>query len=143
MAKHFNNEGLIGYNSKDKIKIPISQTGEMSTETRHVFQIIMNNADFKTMDDSIQGNRLANAIDKAEGKDEIAIEDGVHDWLKRKAEQVCPTLFRVNGSIVYEFIKEGFNKPHQPKGKEKGKEAKDALPTKEGGEQEEKQHSEE
>lgn len=129
--KHFSNKGIIGYNGKDKVKIPISQAGEMSTETRHVFLVILNNAEFKTIDDSIQGNRLANDIDAAEGKDEIVIEEGVHDWLKKKSEAVCPVLLRVNGSIVHEFIKEGFNKPCQPKGKKEGKEEKDAPPAEE------------
>lgn len=119
MAKHFSNKGVVAYNGKDKIKIPMSQAGEMSTETRHIFLAIMNNAEFRTLDDSIQGNRIANAIDEAEGKDEIVLETGEYDWLKKKAEQVCPSLFRVNGSIVYEFVKEGFKKPHEPAEKEK------------------------
>ena len=114
MAKRFSNKAIIGYNGKDPIKIPMSQSGEMSTEFRHVLLAIFNNSEFKTMDDSIQGNRLANSIDAAEGKDFIEMEDGVHDWLKRKAEQVCPVIFRVNGEIVYAYIKEGFEKVHQP-----------------------------
>lgn len=134
MAKHFSNKGVVGYNGKDKIKIPISQAGEMSTETRHVFLAIMNNAEFRTIDDSIQGNRLANAIDEAEGKDEIVLEEGVYDWMKKKAEQGCPVLFRVNGSIVYEFIKDGFKKPHQPEEKKKGKTGPDAPETEESAE---------
>lgn len=133
MAKHYSNKGIKGYNEKDLLKIPISQTGEMSTETRHVFLAILNNAEFKTMDDSIQGNRLANAIDKAEDQDEIILEDGVYDWLKRKSEQVCPAIFRVNGSIVYEFIKEGFKKPHESKSTKTGKEGADAPAAEESG----------
>ena len=124
MAKRFSNKPIIGYNGKDPIKIPISQAGELSTEFRHVLLAILNNSEFKTMDDSIQGNRLANAIDKAEGKDFVEIEDGVHDWLKRKAEQVCPIIFRVNGSIVYEAIKEGFEKSNQPSKSSKEKAGK-------------------
>jgi len=133
MAKHYSNKGIKGYNDKDLLKIPISQSGEISTETRHIFLAVLNNAEFKTMDDSIQGNRLANAIDAAEDKDEIILEDGVFDWLKRKAEAVCPTIFRVNGSIVYDFIKEGFDKPHQPSGKEEGKGEKVSPPAEESG----------
>ena len=124
----YSNHGVKGYNDKDFIKIPITETGKVSTETRHIFQIIMNNATFKVMDDSIQGNRLANAIDEAEGKDTIEIGEGVFDWLKREAEKVCPAIFRVNGSIVYEFIKDGFKKPHQPAEKEKGKKGTDDPP---------------
>ena len=132
MAKRFSNKPILGYNGKDPIKIPMSQSGEMSTEFRHVLLAILNNSEFKTMDDSIQGNRLANAIDKAEGKDFIEIEEGVHDWLKRKAEQVCPVIFRVNGSIIYEFVKEGFEKSHLPATKSvKGKGKADEAPAKE------------
>ena len=130
--KHFTNAGLLGYNGKDKIKIPVTAPtatvpAVMSTETRHIFLAILNNSEFKTMDDSIQGNRLATAIDEAEGKDEIVIGEGVHDWLKKRAEQVCPAIFRVNGSIVYEFVKEGFTKPHEPKEKTAREEEPDAA----------------
>ena len=129
--KHFTNKGVLGYNGKDKIKIPVTAPtptvpAVMSTETRHIFLAILNNSDFKIMDDSIQGNRLATAIDEAEDKDEIVIGEGVHDWLKKRAEQVCPAIFRVNGSIVYEFVKEGFAKSHEPKAKTARKEEPDA-----------------
>lgn len=120
--KHFTNEGVPGYNGKDKVKVPITAPtatvpAVLSTETRHIFLAILNNSDFKTMDDSVQGNRLATAIDEAEGKDEIVIGEGVHDWLKKKSEQVCPAIFRVNGSIIHEFIREGYRKPHEPEAK--------------------------
>lgn len=122
MAKTYtySNKGVPGYN-EERIKIPVSQAGGMSTETRHVFLVILNTAEFRTMDDSIQGNRLASAIDEAEGKDFIEIGEGVYTWLKKKAEQVCPNLFRVNGEIVYEFVKEGFEKSHQSQGTKEGK----------------------
>jgi len=137
MAKnyHYQNKGVMSRNKKDLLKIPISLAGELSTETRHVFLAILNIVELKTMDDSIQGGRLADAIDEAEGKDEIVIGEGVYDWLKRKLEvvdregyQICPRIFRVNGSIVNEFIKEGFIKPHESGGKKESKEGKDAPP---------------
>ena len=131
MAKRFSNKPIIGYNGKDPIKIPISQSGELSTEFRHVLLAILNNSEFKTMDDSIQGNRLANSIDKAEGQNFVEMEEGVHDWLKRKAEQVCPIIFRVNGSIVYEVIKEGFIKPYESQQKKTGKGKADETASKE------------
>ena len=130
MAKnyHYSNKGVTGYNGKDLLKIPIDQAGKMSTETRHVFLAMLNASELKTQDDSIQGNRLATAIDEADGKDEIVIGEGVYDWLRKKMDsvnrdgyQICPMLFRVNGEIVYEFVKEGYNKPHEPASKEKGK----------------------
>ena len=143
MAKNYtySNKGIMSRNGKDLIKIPISQAGDLSTETRHVFLAILNVCELKVMDDSIQGGRLADAVDEAEGKDEFVIGEGVYDWLKKKLEvvdrdgyQICPRIFRVNGSVVYEFIKEGFNKSHQPSGKEKVKEEKDAPKAEESGE---------
>lgn len=130
----YTNKGITGYNGKDLLKLPITlKSGELSTETRHVFLMLMNNMPFKTMDDSIQGNRLATAIDEAEDKKTIEIGEGVYDWLIKKmnekgqdGSEVCPTIFRVNGKVVYDFIKEGFNKPHEPKAKKKGKKGEDA-----------------
>ncbi len=134
MAKqyHYQNKGIMSRNKKDLIRIPISQAGEMSTETRYVFLAILNVCELRTMDDSIQGGRLADAVDEAEGKDEIVIGEGVYDWLKNKLEavdregfQILPRIFRVNGSIVNDFIKDGYEKPHQSKTKEKGKKGAD------------------
>ena len=130
----YTNKGIKNYQGKDYLRIPVSQSGEISTETRHIFQAILNSMELKTMDDSIQGMRLQEAIDEAEGKDLIEIGEGVFDWLKKKLEavnregfQLLPVLFRINGSIVREFIKEGFDKPYESKGKAKGKKEKDAA----------------
>ncbi len=114
----YTNEGIIGYNGKDLVNIPMDLRGTISTETRHIFLSILNNVDFKTNDDSIQGNRLANSIDEAEDKDIIEIGEGVYDWLQKKLKEtnregreVCPFLFRVNGNEVTKFIKDGFERP--------------------------------
>ncbi|KKK95687.1 hypothetical protein LCGC14_2670310, partial [marine sediment metagenome] len=66
--KHFTNKGIAGYNGKDKLKVPITAStptvpAVLSFETRHIFLAILNNSEFKILDDSIQGNRLATAID--------------------------------------------------------------------------------
>ena len=143
MAKqyHYQNKGIMSRNGKELIKIPISQAGEMSTETRYVFLSILNLVELKTMDDSIQGGRLADAIDEAEGKDEFVIGEGVYDWLKKKLEgvdregfQILPRIFRVNGSLVNEFIKDGFEKPHKPETKAESKARADAEAAKESAE---------
>ena len=121
MAKtyKYSNSGIPTYNGKDKIKTIFE--GGLSTETRHVFSTILSNIDFKVSDDSIQAVRLATAIDEAEGQDVIEIGEGVYDWLKKKIKEVnregrelLPAMFRVNGEVVNEYIKEGFIKPHQP-----------------------------
>lgn len=148
MAKiyRYTNKGVKGYNEKDLLKIPISVSGEMSTETRHIFLAIYNNLSIKTNDDTAQAFRFVKALDEAEDKEFVEIGEGVFDWLKKKLEEpdregylVCPKLFRHNGGIVSEFIKSGFEKPHQPKGKKESKKEKDAAETEESGESEAKE----
>lgn len=140
MAKiyKYTNKGVMSYNDKDLLRIPVSVSGEISTETRHIFMAIYNNIALKTNEDQDQARRFVEAIDEAEGKDIVEIGEGVKDWLKRKMEEpdregflVCPKLFRHNGGIVREFINEGFEKPHQPGGKKKGKKGSDATETEE------------
>lgn len=108
--KTFSNAPIKGYNGED-IKVPMG--GDLlSTEFRHVLRIILNNAPIQSQDDSIQGMRLATAIDNADGKKIIEIEEGVHDWLKTVSLKVTPLVFRINGNVVYKHICEGFEKPH-------------------------------
>jgi|TARA_Y100000310_G_C20686741_1_gene819490 hypothetical protein len=68
---------------------------------------ILNNAPINTQNDSIQGIRLAKALDKASSNGTIELEDGVHDWITPIAETLTVTLFRLNGSIIYDLIKDG------------------------------------
>ena len=142
LTRKYSNKGIIG-RGNEKIKIPLSQDGEVSTETRHVFLAILNNVQFRTSEDSIQGTRLADAIDEAKGKDIIEIGEGVHDWLTKRINetiksqmfpegyQICPFIFRVNGEKVSEFIKSGYEKSHLSKEKIKGKGKTDEAPAKE------------
>ena len=90
----------------------IVDEGEVSVI--NVMWTILNNAPLKTQDDSIQGARLAEALTKAKDTDVIELEEGVHDWLKPIAEKLTPQLFRINGNVIYKFILEGFEKPHDP-----------------------------
>ena len=129
MAKeyHYSNAGIDNYDGKEKLKSPSG-----SLETRLIFQAILNNLDLKTMDDAIQGSRMAVALDEAEDKDEVVLGEGVFDWLRKKIKEtdrdgglVLVRMFRVNGSVVNEFITEGFTKSHQPKKAAAGKEAPD------------------
>lgn len=128
--KVFKNTVLTGYDGKP-IKLPFRENEEDKLEFKEakldfVLRIILNNAPISTQNDSIQGMRLAQALDEVKEKKAkaIVLEDGVHDWLKPIAEKLTPQLFRVNGSIVYEHIKEGFEKVQQPAEKEKEKEEK-------------------
>lgn len=134
MAKqyHYTNEGIVSRNGKDKIKAPNG-----SEETRHLFYAILGNLNLKIMDDSIQGARMADALDEAEDKDEVVLGEGVYDWLKKKVDVpdqdgglILVRMFRVNGKVVDDFIKDGHRKPHQPKEAKAGKGTPDAAPTK-------------
>jgi len=118
--KVFSNAPVKGYKGDD-ILIPMGDGLAPSGEFRHTLRWILNNAPIQTQDDSIQGMRLAQAIDAAEDKDNVEVEEGVHDWLKKVAEKITPTLFRINGNILYKHICDGFEKPHQPKEKVNGR----------------------
>lgn len=72
--------------------------------------LILIGAPFQTQEDSKEGRLLAEALKEAEGKDTISIEESTHTWLKAVAEKVTPAIYRTNGNIVYEHIKEGFEK---------------------------------
>ena len=116
--KIFKNTAIIGYNGK-LIEIPINeQGGKKDVTVEMALQIILNSAPLKTMQDSINGMRLQVALDKAKDATEtIELEEGTHDWIKPIAESLCPQIFRINGSLVYEVIKEGFEKAKQPTAK--------------------------
>lgn len=112
--KTFKNIVPPGYNGKP---IPVNVTPEKleNLTITMAMRAILNNAPFKTINDSVQGGRLMLALDKAEEeKGDIVIEEGTHDWFKPLAEQICPPLFKINGNLIYEHIKEGFEKSAQP-----------------------------
>lgn len=116
MSKKFKDTTIPDYKGEPiKILKPNEPEPEELT-MKQIFWLILNNAPLQTQNDSIQGMRLAQALDGS--KDGfIEFEDGVHDWLKPIAEKATPLLFRVNGNLVYKHICEGFEKPHQPKDK--------------------------
>ncbi|KKN23713.1 hypothetical protein LCGC14_0902140 [marine sediment metagenome] len=118
MAKVFKNIVLNGYNG-EPMRMAVRENDGDPIELKEakldsVMRIILNNAPLQTQQDSINGMRLAMALDKAKnGAATIEIEDGVHDWLKPVAEKLTPSIFRVNGNLVYKHICEGFEKAHQ------------------------------
>lgn len=118
MAKIFKNVVVKGYDGKP-IVINLEE-GKKELTVVMAMRAVLNNAPLKTQQDSINGARLATALDEADDNGEIAIEEGTHDWLKPIAEQLTPQIFRVNGHIIYELIKEGFEKAVK-KSPEKGK----------------------
>ena len=111
--KVFKNTTLRGFRN-EVIKLPVRKSGTDEVELvdakfAELLTVILNNAPIQTQNDSIQGMRLATAIESANKT--IEIEDAVHDWLKPIAEKVTPELFRINGNLVYAHICEGFEPP--------------------------------
>ncbi len=117
--KVFKNVPLNGYDGKP-IQLPIRDSQDSPMEMKdamlvNILWLIWNSAPCETQVDSKNGRLLCEALDAAKGKRTIEMEEGVHEWLKPVAERVTPKVFRVNGNIVYEHIKEGFEKLRHPK----------------------------
>ena len=113
--KRFNNEVVNGYNGKALVMNNDGKQEEMKLS--NVLYTIMNGMSIRTQKDSIECAKLSRVLDKVVGEElkVIEMEDGTHDWLKLVAENVTPSLFRVNGNVVYVVIKEGFIKEEQSK----------------------------
>jgi len=117
MSKIFKDTTVLDYRGESiKILKPDSADPEELT-LKQMLWLILNNSPLQTQQDSINGMRLAQALDSCKNG-VIEFDDGVHDWLKPIAEKVTPQLFRVNGNLVYKHICEGFEKLHQPKKEE-------------------------
>lgn len=106
MSKKFKNGTVLGYDDKPVriIRPGASEAAELTL--KEILWLILNNGPVATQNDSIQGARLAQALDAA--TDFVEMEDGVYDWLVIVAEQITPTIFRVNGNKVYRHICEKF-----------------------------------
>lgn len=121
--KVFQNVVITNYKGEPIITKRTDSNGQEVDEGKlrlvNVLWIILNNAPLKTQNDSIQGMRLAEALDKAKDNGVIEIEEGVHDWIRPIAENLTPQIFRLNGNNIYLVIKDGFDKTTQSK-EEKG-----------------------
>jgi len=96
--------------------IPFSMDGvESELNTWAVFFIFARATPTDTMENARQSRLLLEALEKQDKADIIEIEDSTHDWLKDKAGPVCARAWRDNAEPIWEFIKEGFIKPKQPK----------------------------
>ena len=94
--KRFNNEVVNGYNGKALVMNNDGKQEEMKLS--NVLYTIMNGMSIRTQKDSIECAKLSRVLDKVVGEElkVIEMEDGTHDWLKLVAENVTPSLFRVN-----------------------------------------------
>lgn len=118
MKRYKQNHGIMGNNGevvKCGLEVKEGQVTKWGETTGDIFMAILGNCSLQTQNDSIQGGRCYQAIESAKGKEFIEIEEGTHDWLVPIAEKVTPPLFRINGNLVYLFVKDGFEKAQQPK----------------------------
>jgi len=84
----------------------------------NVFNVLLNNAPFKTQEDSKEGMLLTKTLMDKKDEEFIELEESNHTWLKAVAKELCWPLFRIYGDEIYQHILEGFEKLHQPKNKE-------------------------
>jgi|TARA_Y100000310_G_scaffold342327_1_gene445087 hypothetical protein len=97
-------EPIKGYKGEN-IQIPYQEGGKVKWKEANVKDIlwtILHQAPFSSQNDSIEGRKLAVALDNANGV--IKIEDSTFLWIKPIAEKVTPQLFKINGNVVYEYI---------------------------------------
>ena len=119
--KKFNNAVVNGYNGKPIMWNIDGKVQELKTV--NAFFLVLNNYKMMSQKDSIEGSKLAIALDKVvTGEDEIiSIEEGTHDWFKLIAERLTPGIFGVNGNVVYMFVKEGFAKDKEKEDNKRGR----------------------
>lgn len=114
-----------GWNGKP-IKFPRREDPEdenspvvtVDATIRDVMTIIVGNAQFRTIEDSKEGRRLAEALEESKKSGVISLDQGTHNWLKKQSETIAPQVFRLSGEIVDNLIREGFEKAFQPKERE-------------------------
>ncbi|TRZ50376.1 MAG: hypothetical protein D4S01_06825 [Dehalococcoidia bacterium] len=83
-----------------------------------IMQLLVSNAQYKTIEDSKEGRRLAEALEEAKKSKVIEIDQGTHNWLKKQSEMIAPQIFRISGEIVDNLIRDGWKKENLPKSKE-------------------------
>ena len=102
--------------SDDPDAAPAVQDGKVVD----IMRLLVVNVDFKTNEDSREGKRLIEILDKARVDEAkyVEMDGGVHNWFKGKIATLCPPIFKFDGEEIYLLISEGFEKVNEPKGKE-------------------------
>jgi len=123
--KKYKNGSIKG--RKGNVKITFDTEGKTETRditAKEVFDLIMSQVKITTLNDSLQGIRILDALDEATKTGYIEIEEGCHDWLKPKLTftgkdgekaNLCSAIFRYDGNEINDFILEGYEKPKQSK----------------------------
>lgn len=121
-----------GWNSKP-IRIPRPEDPDddnspvitADATVRDVMNLVASNAPYKTIEDSKEGRRVAEALEEAKKSGVIELDQGSHNWLKKASETICPQIFRINGEIVHDLIAEGYKRENEPKGKKEKAESEE------------------
>ena len=64
-----------------------------------------------TMQDSIEAHRLMKQIDAATDSI-LELEEGTHDWAKKKVEEFAPQIYRVNAVMLRDAL-DDFERAHE------------------------------
>ena len=87
-----------------------------------IMRLLLVNVDFKTVEDSREGKRLIEIIEKAKSATHIEMDSGTHNWFKGKVQTLCPPIFKFDGEEIYLMITEGYEKVNGSKEKKGEKE---------------------
>ncbi len=93
---------------------PDSPVVTMDLKTEHILGLLVNAMELTGNQEAIDNGRLADQVREGRGKDYIELDTGTHQLVKTKAEPVVIRFWRANGPAILEFLKEGFEKAHQP-----------------------------
>ena len=108
--KKFNNDVVKGYNGKPIVWRIEGKDQELTLA--NVMYAIMNSYNLATQKDSVECANVSRVLDKVVAGEEplIELEDTTHYWLSQVAEKVTPSVFKVNGNVVYLAIRDGWIK---------------------------------
>lgn len=93
---------------------PESPTVDVDVRTEHVLGMIIGMCDMRTRQAGIDAGRTMEAVREGRGKDFIELDIGMHTFIKEVMEAPVMTVWRLAGVAILEFIKEGYEKAHQP-----------------------------
>lgn len=105
--KRFKNTTIT--DERGKLVDVVMPDGVKALTVKEIFWLILNNAPYQSQQDSINGMKLATALDHADEYVIIAEED-VYEWLKSVSQRVTPPLFKLLGNTIYRHICNGYEK---------------------------------
>ncbi len=121
MNRRWKNEVVKNWKGKP-IRLPVvSDNDEGESEVKDgklvdVMRLLLVNSEFKTVEDSREGRRLIELVDKSKNASHIEMESGSHNWFKEKIKPICPPIFKFDGDEIYQLINEGYERVNEKKG---------------------------